>query len=204
MNYAGRKINTKMNTVVDAIKIALSQELKSEDVKNIVGKKYFFFTVHRQENIYNEELIGFCVKKVLELANNMCCVFVLHAPTKEVLIKLGLLNSIKDHKNIIMMPRVGYFDFTHVLANAEFLITDGGSNQEEGYYLWKPTLVLRHETERIEGIWKNVVISKCAPEVIDYFVKNYANYNFSSPLGANFSSPSEIILADIKTLIHDK
>lgn len=201
IKYRGEKIDTKMNTIVDAMKIALAQNVKSEEIKKILSKKYFFFTIHRQENIYNESLIKYCVKTVLKLADNMCCVFVLHAPTKEVLLKLNLLDEIRQHTNIIIMPRVWYFDFTHVLANAEFLITDGGSNQEEGFYLGKPTLVLRHETERIEWIWRNIVISKCSPEIIDYFVKNYKNYEISAPLDAKGDSPSEIILNHLKTLI---
>jgi UDP-N-acetylglucosamine 2-epimerase len=95
-----------MNTIADAINIALKQQIKSDEVKAIIKDKFFFFTIHRQENIYNHELVLFSIKKALELANNMKCLFVLHAPTKEVLIKLHLLDRIKNHPNIIMMPRV--------------------------------------------------------------------------------------------------
>lgn len=193
-----------MNTIVDAINIALDQKIQSHEVEDIIKNRFFFFTIHRQENIYNHALVKFSVEKALELAQDMKCLFVLHAPTKEVLIKLKLLDKIKNHPNIIMMPRVGYFDFTHILANCEFIITDGGSNQEEWYYLGKPTLVLRNETERTEWIGQNVVISKCSPEIINYFIENYHSYIIDSPIKQIKQSPSKIIVDHITMLIDEK
>lgn len=202
--YKWIKVNSKMNTIADAINIALKEDIKSSEVKKSIKDKFFFFTIHRQENIYNHELVKFSVEKALELADNMKCLFVLHAPTKEVLIKLNLLDKIKNHPNIKMMPRVWYFDFTHLLANCEFIITDWWSNQEEGYYLGKPTLVLRNETERTEWIWQNVVISKCSPEIINYFVSNYHSYDMDAPVREINKSPSQIIVDHIKSLIDAK
>lgn len=201
--YKWDKINTLYNTIYDAMNIAINNKIQSSDVIDIIKDKYFFFTIHRQENIYNSELVKFTVEKALELAGSIKCLFVLHAPTKEVLIKLDLLKKIENHPNIKIMPRVWYFDFTHILANCEFIITDWWSNQEEWYYLWKPTLVLRNETERIEWIWQNIVISKCSPEVINYFVSNYEKYKISSPLQNNKISPSQIIVNNIKWIINE-
>ena len=60
--------------------------------------------------------------------------------------------ALKENENIILIPRVQYFDFMKLLENAKFVITDGGSNQEELYYMQKPCLILRKVTERKEGI----------------------------------------------------
>jgi len=87
---------------------------------------------------------------------------------------------------------MAYPEFMHVIKNAEFVITDGGSNQEECYYLGVPTLLLRNVTERIEGLDRNVVISKNDLGKIKDFVKNHKRFRFP-PISPQVK-PSEIIL----------
>ena len=66
--------------------------------------------------------------------------------------KHNMMQRLKKNKNIELHPRYDYFDFIKLLGKAEFLATDGGSNQEECSYLGKPCLLLRHYTERQEGL----------------------------------------------------
>ena len=56
------------------------------------------------------------------------------------------------------------------------MITDGGSNQEEMYYMGKPCLLLRNNTERIEGLGRNVLLSRNNNNDIRKFIKNYILY----------------------------
>ena len=62
------------------------------------------------------------------------------------------------------------------MSKAEFIITDGGSNQEECFYLGKPCLLFRHATERQEGLGKNAVLSKFDISSIMDFIQNYKDY----------------------------
>jgi UDP-N-acetylglucosamine 2-epimerase len=55
-------------------------------------------------------------------------------------------------KNIKIMPLVNYFKFIFLLANCKYLITDGGSIQEESLIFKKPCIILRKRTERQEGL----------------------------------------------------
>jgi UDP-N-acetylglucosamine 2-epimerase (non-hydrolysing) len=57
-----------------------------------------------------------------------------------------------------------------MLAAAPFVITDGGSVQEECALLGVPTLLWRGHTERLDGLGANVVVSGYRPEVIDAFL----------------------------------
>ena len=82
------------------------------------------------------------------------------------------------------------------MKNAEFIVTDGGSNQEESYYMGKPCLLLRTETERMEGLGHNVVISNFDSAVIDNFLCYYKLYQ-KEPISKTIS-PSQIIIDHLK------
>lgn len=170
------KINTRQNTLYESCKFALSVNPDPEIMKKVPKKPYFIFITHRQENIYNRTLLTKLIKTAIDLSREMNCVFVLHSSTKEVLKKLHLLEKLETSKGIYIFERIPYITFTHILNGAEYIITDGGSNQEESFYLGKPCLILRRETERIEGIGRNVVISRLDLSIIYDFVKNYKSY----------------------------
>ena len=190
-NHSGEKINTLQNTLAESLLIALEQK-KLFPVPEVSGKKYFVFVMHRQENLFNSRLVDGLIGKFLLSLENKHCVFILHEFTKSVLEQKGLLLKLEKNKNITLVPRLPYVDFMQVLNAAEFVITDGGSNQEECYYLGKPTLLLRNVTERIEGIGENIVISKNNQLLIDNFIMNYAKYG-REPIVQN-TAPSRIII----------
>jgi len=56
------------------------------------------------------------------------------------------------------------------------MITDGGSNQEESYYLGKPCLIIRTHTERTEGLQQNVVMWNNDFNKVRNFIVNYPKY----------------------------
>ncbi|MGD8828627.1 MAG: UDP-N-acetylglucosamine 2-epimerase, partial [Gammaproteobacteria bacterium] len=45
-----------------------------------------------------------------------------------------------------------YPEFIEILRSARWVLTDGGSIQEEASYLGKPCLILRERTERPHGV----------------------------------------------------
>lgn len=184
----GEKINTKQNTLYNSVRLAVSINKKIDiDIK----EKYFIFVMHRQENIYNKDRVIFLLNQIANLSKKMKCIFVMHEPTRISLEKMGLLEDLKKNKNINIIARQPFFSFISLLKDSELIITDGGSNQEESYYLGKPCLILREHTERIEGLGENVVLSKNDTGIIKSFIKNYTNYKRNS-LALSFS-PSEII-----------
>lgn len=76
----------------------------------------------------------------------------IHDNTKYFLKKYGLMNLIIERKNIKMVPLTDYIQFIFLLANSKYLITDGGSIQEESLIFQKPCIILRKKTERQEGL----------------------------------------------------
>jgi UDP-N-acetylglucosamine 2-epimerase (non-hydrolysing) len=116
----------------------------------------------------------------------------LHPTTEKKLKENNWLVWLENEPRIELRPRYDYFKFIKLMIESEFIISDGGSNQEEAAYLGKPTLLFRRVTERPEGIGENAVISEYNADKIIAFVENYKNLRKS---GLEFDvSPSEIIV----------
>jgi len=190
-NRGGVKVNTENNTLIDSLAIALDQKIDSELIKSIKNNKYFIFILHRQENLMNRELVQNLIEKLSEITKETHCVFVLHEPTRKVLNDMNLLNGLKQNKRITLLSRLSYVEFMHVLSNSEYIITDGGSNQEESYFMGKPCLILRKKTERIEGLGHNVLLSNLDSDTISKFIVKYKSY--LKPKVQSNISPSSVI-----------
>ncbi|MDR0462748.1 MAG: UDP-N-acetylglucosamine 2-epimerase [Pseudomonadales bacterium] len=192
----GKKINTGNNTLLDSLHWALKIKTKTSLSKKIDGHKFFILVLHRQENLANLKL----VQNVIELAkkrtiNEMRCIFILHENTKYVLQKNQLLSEIKKEKNIILTGRLAYTELMQLMEKAEFIITDGGSNQEESYYFGIPCCILRKKTERTEGLKHNVLLSNNDLMKINDFCDNYSRWR-KKPIMQKIS-PSEIIYKEL-------
>ena len=167
---AGQKINTFQNTFIESYMMA---SMKSSNFqKKRIGKgKYFVFVLHRQEHVVfkkkeSRRLMEFVIDNA---PSDLSCVFIKHATNSKL---LGSLSK----KKTIFQSRLAYTDFVHLLKGAEFLVTDGGGNQEEAYYMGLPCLLLRNHTERVEGLGENVVLSRNNKKTIESFLKHYRSF----------------------------
>lgn len=188
--YRGKKVNTNENTLLDSLRIVLNSEQKIS--VDLPEEKYCLVSIHRFENIFKKERLSFILGILNKISERMKLLFIFHLPTKEKLMEYGLLSGLEKNPKIELRPRYNYFRFIKLLSGAEFLITDGGSNQEESYYLGKPCLVMRKTTERKEGLNKNVVISGYKKKIINDFLNNYEKYG-RKPLNHDIG-PSKIIV----------
>ena len=126
-------------------------------------------------------------------------VITLHPTTRERLKDLNLYEELEKDRNILLHKRFDFIDWINVCNGAEFVISDGGSNQEELSYLGVPTILFREETERKEGLGENVILSKFDMGIIDEFVSNYKNYR-REPLFEKVR-PSERIVDYLKASV---
>ncbi len=194
MRFKGEKINTFANTLYDSLDIA-KQHVDDISI-DIPNEKYGIVSMHRFENIFNQTRLQQIVDCIKQTASHIKLIFILHQPTLKQLKKTGLYDDLERTYYVEMRPRYDYFQFVKLLMNCEFLMTDGGSNQEEAYYLGKPTILLRKKTERHEGIGKNVVVSAYDYNTIEYFAINYHKYSFASLHIDN--NPTSIIIDSLK------
>lgn len=189
----GKMVNTIQNTLLDSLNYALTLDIKSSLIEELKNKKFFVFVFHRQENLFDQTLTEKIIKKILLYAkDNIPALMILHSPTKVTLQKYGLLSDISNKEYFLLTDRLNYFEFMKVLSLADFLVTDGGSNQEESYYFGIPCLVLRKETERNEGIGENVLLSNLDDNIIDRFLENPEHYR-RKPIVTD-EKPSKLIV----------
>lgn len=157
VGYRLRVIDTGGNTLLDALRLALTvnRPLPLEPPPGAFG----VISLHRFENIFRKEQLRHILSLVEDAAERHRLVFVLHPATRRNLEKFSLLARLEGNPRISLWSRMGYFEFVSLISRATFVITDGGSNQEELSYLDKPTLLMRQATERQEGVGRNVVLS---------------------------------------------
>ncbi len=175
--FSGHKINVQSNTIYDSLAEALESMPKiTED--HIPKSPYGLVTVHRFENFNTKTSALKVVEAIEKVAEKHKLIFILHKPTEFNLKRLGLWDRVQNNPNIETRPRYDYFMFIKLMLNAEFLLSDGGSNQEECYFLGKPVLLLRNVCEWSEGLNRNAVLSKFNLSTITDFRDNYRKHSF--------------------------
>jgi UDP-N-acetylglucosamine 2-epimerase (non-hydrolysing) len=190
-DYPGkRKLLTNGNTMWDMLQYGLKSEYANK------FPQYFLLIIHRQETLANPDLFFEIIEMIkLHKPVDLKCVFVLHKPTHNFLVSYGKIEELTVDTSWILVERQPFLKFAHMLKNARFVLTDGGSNQEECYYLGLPCYLLRECTERIEGLGHNVVLRPDFVQDIPWFMQNYELFR-REPVIFN-QSPSDIIAEEI-------
>jgi len=173
------------NTIIDAADWAFREGKK----KGAWAPKgdFALMTIHRHENIKKKKRLS----KLAEMLSRLPIktVFPLHDNTKKKFIDHELWEKINSNKNLEIVELKGYVDFIYLLGKCKFLITDGGSIQEESLVFKKPCILLRKFTERDEGLdtglnfLTDLNVGK-AMRLVDVAVKdNFKVRNFKNPYG---------------------
>lgn len=173
--YKGDKINTIENTQMDVLRFGL-EHCESANI-DIPDEKYVVASIHRYENIFKEDRFNELVDRTEQIAERFPVYWVQHPATKEQLAKLdNIRKRLEGNPRVHLLPRLEYLSFIKFTKHSEFVITDGGGNQEELFHLGKPTLIFRNESERKEGIGTTAVISKLDKGIIADFLDTYKDY----------------------------
>ncbi len=185
-------VDTFENTLADTLGLALGRERKRDHVPDT---PFGLVSLHRFENVFRRESIRSIVDHLDRVARRHPLLFILHPPTIRQLKRFGLYERLERHPGIELRPRYTYFDFVSLLERARFVITDGGSVQEESFYLGLPCLLMRRNTERQEGLGENALLSAIDGPTIDDFVANFERFRRPRRIGER--SPSEVIVDSV-------
>lgn len=145
--YKNKIIIKTGNTIVDSSDI--TYKIAKKRMKKI-KESYALINLHRHENLRSKKRMQQIVEVIKSI--KIKTIWPLHDNTEYYLKKYNLLNKLKQIKNLEITPLTDYFTFIFLLANCKYLITDGGSIQEESLVFKKPCILLRKKTERPEGL----------------------------------------------------
>ena len=149
------KIYVTGNTVIDAL-FCLSENTmeKAKEFFNQqeipIDDKLVLITAHRRENH------GERIDRILEALENLAIKYTDHHfvipvhPNPNVRCKI--YSKLGQYENIYLLKPLEYPNLVYLMKNAKLILTDSGGIQEEAPSFGCPTLVMRYETERQEGI----------------------------------------------------
>jgi UDP-N-acetylglucosamine 2-epimerase len=188
MRLRGRIVATRANTVVDALRDALGDDLPE------VASGPVVLSLHRLENLHRPARLRAFVALATRIGRGARVRFVLHPPTRLLLERHGLVAGLLA-AGIEVSDLVPHREFSRMVAAAPFVLTDGGSIQEEAAALGVPCLLWRARTERPDGLGANVVVSGYDPARISAFLADPGAYRRDEVrLEAR---PSDTILAEL-------
>ncbi len=143
------------NTVIDAMRYTTGrahsfQNAAVREVSEKPGVIPIFMTAHRRENL-GAPLAEICraVRDFVDAVPEAELVYAVH-PNPAV--RSTVFPLLSGHPRIHLTDPVDLLDAHNFIARCRFVITDSGGIQEEATALGIPTLVLRRETERGEGV----------------------------------------------------
>lgn len=157
MRVRGKISITHGNTMEDAVAYALSADPTTNSVN---GKSPFaVMSIHRFETIRSRRRLQQIISLAAAIAEHKTVKFIVHSSTLAYLKRFNLLCRLESISGIQLLPLQPYVEFVKMLRGAAFIVTDGGSIQEESYVLGIPCLILREHTERHEGLGENAVLT---------------------------------------------
>ena len=145
-------------------------EKKSKTLKDLSLTKtpYLLLTLHREANTDNKKRL----KNILDAISSVPypVIFPVHPRTKQ---RIQSFN-IQIPENIHAISPSGYFEFLRLISHSEKLLTDSGGAQKQAFFLSKPCITLRPNTEWVETTesgWNILVDDN--PEKIIEAVSNF-------------------------------
>lgn len=124
---------------------------------------FILSTIHRAENTNNPARLKAICEGLTESKERI--ILPLHPRTQKYVQEYGIHLG----ENIQVIEPVGYLDMVRLEAAASKIVTDSGGVQKEAFFLGKPCITLRDETEWVETIengW-NVLVGAKKEEIID-------------------------------------
>jgi UDP-N-acetylglucosamine 2-epimerase (non-hydrolysing) len=130
------------------------------DMLKIKKDEYCLVTLHRPSNVDTCENLQNILDALNEIQKDITVIFPVHPRTDARIDEFGLRNIVDNMQSLKMIAPVSYLEFTCLMSNARFVLTDSGGIQEETTVLGVPCLTLRKNTERpvTVDIGTNIVV----------------------------------------------
>lgn len=122
---------------------------------------FILSTIHRPQNTDDIQVLAGILNALNEIAseNDIQMVLPLHPRTSNKIEQANNdgIRNVKGNPRIKIIEPVGFLEMILLEKHAEMVMTDSGGVQKEAFFMKKPCLILRPETE-----WVEIVESNCA------------------------------------------
>ena len=196
----GRIVEQDANTLIESVRGILGEEPQVRAALDAIaearatrGETAVIVTMHRVENLHLRSRREALVDLLCEIADSEPVSWLLHGPTERII--EGDLRDRLERCGVDLVPHAPHREFLNMILRAPFVITDGGSIQEECAMLGVPALLWRDRTDRPEGIGENVVLSHYDPSIVKAFLGDPQRYRRECLIPE--VSPSQQILAEL-------
>ena len=184
-NYLISKFGNTKKYIKKVSENTIIETINDERVDVVEG--LITVTLHRTENIINKKKLQDFVNFLSNLSSSFNINWYIHEPTMYYLDKYNINNL--DKLNLHEL--IDHEDFISEIKKSEIVITDGGSIQEECFFLGKKTLIWRKATERDYALNNNMFITNFDSKKSLDFV--YKKFDINSEVELSLK-PSEEIL----------
>ena len=151
------QFGSPMKEVIDK-NIKKINESKIINSLRIIKNKYILVSLHREENVDNENILKNIFSNLILISNklNLKIIISTHPRTLSNIKKFKL--NIRNKDKLIFNKPFGFFDYCKLQINSFCTISDSGTIFEESSILNFPAVTIRASHERPEGIEGGTVV----------------------------------------------
>lgn len=158
------------DVMLDAIRFhAVAARSRSRVLERLGLTKgsYLVATLHRAENTAANRLATLLAALARLAAADRPLVLPLHPRTANAIRESGM--RFPDDVGLRVVAPLSYLDMIQLVGNARIVLTDSGGLQKEAFFLGRPCITLRNETEWVETVsgGGNIVAGTEIQEIID-------------------------------------
>jgi UDP-N-acetylglucosamine 2-epimerase (non-hydrolysing) len=146
----GDRVHTAGNTAVDLLRYCEDDARRRSAWRRfgVQPGRYVLATLHRAENLGDDERLARTAEAIAELARRIPVVFPVHPLTRRLMEPMGDVARL-EAAGVKVAPPLGYLDFLSLQQAAGAILTDSGGVQDEASALGVRCFTLRRATERV-------------------------------------------------------
>lgn len=133
-------------------------------------ENFILVTIHRAENTDDPHRLSEIFRALTQLSYSHLLVIPLHPRTRKFIELTGI-----DTSNLRIIDPVGYLEMLWLLSKSSLILTDSGGVQKEAFFMGKPCVTMRDQTEWIELIeaGANELVGANSELIIDAVKRNF-------------------------------
>lgn len=111
---------------------------------------YALVTIHRPENTDNHDRLHAILSALSKIASSFRVILPLHPRTRKIIENSSELSMLCS--SLTLIDPVSYLEMIQLQKHSSLICTDSGGVQKEAYFLEKPCITMRDQTEWVETV----------------------------------------------------